>query len=180
VEALPEDYVVIADAAYPATEHLIPMFYGLQRNNPLYDDFNYASAVCRTRIKMSFGLMNTKWAILNRPLKQHLTNVKFIVHAIARLHNFVIKERLLNNESEWDRYRRYYVGYEPTVPNLNGQGPQFPMADVNDPPNIYREIGLSQQRHTMALLVRQCGVHRVDHIVNARENQRRGDGPNQH
>lgn len=179
IEALPQDYVVIADAAYQATEHLIPMFYGLQRNNQLYDNFNYASSVCRARIEMSFGLMNTKWSILTRPLKQRLQNVKYVVHAIARLHNFVIKERLRNNESEWDRYSQYNVGYNPAVPNQNGQGVEYPLADADDPPNIYRDIGQSKQRHTMALLVQHCGVSRDRHRANAREVERQRNAGNQ-
>jgi len=85
----------IADAAYPATEHLIPKLYSLQWNNPLYNDFNYVLVVCKAS---------------KRPLKQCLHNVKYIVHSIAQLHNLVIKERLLNN------------GYKPAVPNTNDKG----------------------------------------------------------
>lgn len=42
--------------------------------------------------------MQMKWGILWRPMKVKLENIKYILHSIARLHNFVINERLANGE----------------------------------------------------------------------------------
>jgi hypothetical protein len=41
---------------------------------------------------MAFGIMQAKWGILKRPLTHALKNVKYVILAIARLHNYVIKE----------------------------------------------------------------------------------------
>ena len=43
---------------------------------------------------MAFGLMVKKWGILGRPVAVKLANVKHLVLAIARLHNFCIDERM--------------------------------------------------------------------------------------
>ena len=43
---------------------------------------------------MAFGLMVKKWGILSSPLKCKLQNIKRLIVAIARLHNFCIDERL--------------------------------------------------------------------------------------
>lgn len=43
---------------------------------------------------MAFGLMVKKWGILTRPLEIKVRNVKRLIVAIGRLHNFCINERL--------------------------------------------------------------------------------------
>jgi DDE superfamily endonuclease len=47
IETLPDPYVVIADAAYEATEKCIPLFFGLLRQDPEHDNFNYVGSQCR-------------------------------------------------------------------------------------------------------------------------------------
>jgi DDE superfamily endonuclease len=59
---LPFTYCVIGDAAYTATEHLIPMFYG-----PRYDNFNFYASQLRIRIEMAFGMMQKKWKSFGSP-----------------------------------------------------------------------------------------------------------------
>lgn len=98
IRNLPEPYVIIADAAYEATEQVVPVFYGISRQDTECDNFNYFASQCRIRIEMAFGLMQMKWGILWRPMRVHLDNVKYIMHAISRLHNFTINERLLNDD----------------------------------------------------------------------------------
>jgi hypothetical protein len=48
---------------------------------------------------MAFGLMVKKWGIIGRPLNVKLVNVKHIVLAIARLHNYCINKRLLQEDT---------------------------------------------------------------------------------
>jgi DDE superfamily endonuclease len=66
------------------------MFYGLSKQDKDCDNFNYFASQCCIRIEMAFGLMQMKWGILWRPLKVNLGNIKYIMLAIARLHNFTI------------------------------------------------------------------------------------------
>lgn len=97
IEALPSGYVCIADCAYQPSEKLVPVFGGdlaLQRDN---DNFNYFASQLRIRIEMAFGLMTRKWGILQRPLCNSLFSIKHLICCIARLHNYCIEQRLLQN-----------------------------------------------------------------------------------
>ena len=94
MEKLRGVYCVIGDCAYTPTEHLVPIFRGENARIPCNDNFNYYASQCRIRIEMAFGLMVKKWGILSSPLKCKLQNIKRLIVAIARLHNFCIDERL--------------------------------------------------------------------------------------
>ena len=61
VECLPDDYAILADAAYAPTEHCLPMYYGIKRSrNAKYDNYNYYASQLRIRIEMAFGMMTRK------------------------------------------------------------------------------------------------------------------------
>lgn len=109
IEKLPELFCTIGDCAYKATEHMLPIFSGINRLSPKYDTFNFYASQVRIRIEMAFGLMTKKWGILGRAVSIGLGNIKYMVLAIARLHNFCINERLKEMGSlhvarhEWQR-----------------------------------------------------------------------------
>ena len=109
---------------------------------------------------MAFGLMNTKWCILNRPLKQPLRNVKYVAYAIARLHNFCITERLSRNGLEWE----IFVPHTPSIPNEltgdNNLGPEFPAVLVNEENEYVSTSYVSAVRISMARETRRCNVVR--------------------
>jgi hypothetical protein len=94
IAALPFGYCIIADAAYTANERVVSIYSGKDRLIKRNDDFNFYASQCRIRIEMAFGLMQIKWGILRQPQSCSLKNLKYQVHDIARLHNFVINERL--------------------------------------------------------------------------------------
>ena len=94
IEDLPHGICIIGDAAYEPTEHLVPVYQGAERTKEKYDNFNFYASQLRICVEMGFGIMTKKWGILNRPLTISLKNVKWIMQAIVRLHNFVINERL--------------------------------------------------------------------------------------
>lgn len=98
LSALPELFVIIGDAAYEPSERLVPMFFGVNRQDASCDNFNFYASQCRIHIEMAFGLMQMKWGILWRPMRVKLDNIKYIILAIARLHNFTINERLAREE----------------------------------------------------------------------------------
>ena len=93
VENLPMGYVAIGDAAYTASEHLAPIYYGRLGKIKRYSDYNYYASQCRIRIEMSFGLLKSKWLILNSPVRSPVGKLKLLVVALGRLHNFCINER---------------------------------------------------------------------------------------
>ena len=51
----------------------------------------------RIRIEMAFGLLCGKWAVLQRRLQLDLKNAGKLFMCCARLHNYVINERILRN-----------------------------------------------------------------------------------
>jgi DDE superfamily endonuclease len=93
---LPFTYCVIGNAAYTATEHLVPMFYGADKQRPRYDNFNFYASQLRICIEMAFGMMQKKWGILWCPLHIPLDKTKYVVKVIGRLHNFCIMNDCLN------------------------------------------------------------------------------------
>lgn len=97
---IPPKLVIIGDCAYEPSEIIVPMFYGVNKNKPDCDAFNFYASQCRIRIEMAFGLMQMKWGILWRPVRVKLKNIKYVMRTIALLHNFVINERILENDDE--------------------------------------------------------------------------------
>jgi hypothetical protein len=94
IEKLPGLFCAIGNCAYTAMEHLVPIFRGDQAKFHKNDNFNFCASQLCICIEMAFGLMVKKWGVLGRPLTIKLANVKHLVLAIARLHNFCIDERL--------------------------------------------------------------------------------------
>ena len=89
----------IGDVAYEPTDHLTPIFYGVNRSDPLHDNFNYFALQLRIRIEMAFGLMQMKWHYLLQPW-QVTTNLPQYIIGIAFLHNFVVNYCLRNGDAE--------------------------------------------------------------------------------
>jgi hypothetical protein len=97
ISSLPGLYCAIGDCAYMASEHMVPIFGGSQGLVAKNDNFNFYASQLRIRIEMAFGMMVKKWGILSHPLTNKLCHVKYIIAAIACLHNFCINERLKDN-----------------------------------------------------------------------------------
>ena len=100
IETLPGLYCAIGDCAYTASEHLVPIFRGENARTARNDNFNFFASQLRIRIEMAFGLMVKKWGILTRPLEIKVRNVKRLIVAIGRLHNFCINERMAAQQRE--------------------------------------------------------------------------------
>ena len=92
IENLPDGIYVLGDAAYMLSEHVIVPFTGGDRMDPSKDTYNYYLSQLRIRIEMAFGLLCTKWEVLQKNLKCSLAKNSKMVEACARLHNFVIEE----------------------------------------------------------------------------------------
>ena len=113
VEDLPYGYCVIGDAAYDASEHMVTIFDGADRLNSKYDDFNFYASQLRIRVEMAFGMMQNKWAILQRPVTCRLKNIRLMVQVIGRLHNYCINERLEEHGKDTE---------SASIPKPNGNG----------------------------------------------------------
>lgn len=121
IEGLPYGICIIGDAAYCPTEHLIPVYQGISKLQPKYDNFNYFASQLRIRIEMAFGIMNMKWGILNHPIGCSMRNLRWLIQAIASLHNFCINERLARGSAEGEEIiaaiDSNIPAYIPTVPH---------------------------------------------------------------
>jgi DDE superfamily endonuclease len=98
LQKLPKVFVIIGDAAYAPSEQIVPMFYGINRNDPQCNNFNYYAFQCQICIEIAFGLMQMKWGILWRPIRVKFNNIEWIVLAIVALHNFTINKQLASGE----------------------------------------------------------------------------------
>ena len=117
VESLPLGICFIGDAAYQPTEHMVPIYQGADKLNSKYDNLNYFASQCRIRVEMAFGMMQSKWGILQRPLTCSLQNMLWLVQAIARLHNLCINERLEEELTTFEVPDDLVPNYIPSVPH---------------------------------------------------------------
>mmetsp|Transcript_23155 Transcript_23155/g.64385 ORF Transcript_23155/g.64385 Transcript_23155/m.64385 type:complete len:429 (+) Transcript_23155:970-2256(+) len=156
VDNLPLNYVMIFDAAYPSSKHGVPMYFGVDKENPFCDNFNYYASQLRIRIEMAFGMMYQKWGVLWRPMRVSIDNVKCVVQAIARLHTFVINQRLKRE------------GYQDFSQRIQGTE-RFQPPDDNREQREYNEsienmvlgpTGISFIRTRMAERVQELGLTR--------------------
>ena len=74
-----------------------PLFLGDERKHPINDAYNFYLSQMRIRIEMAFGLLCGKWAVLQQRLQLDLKNAGKLFMCCARLHNYVINERILRN-----------------------------------------------------------------------------------
>lgn len=157
IEALPLGTCVIGDNAYEPTERMVPIYGGLDRLDEDADNFNFYASQCRIRIEMAFGIMQMKWGILQRPLQSKLANVRWQAQAIARLHNFVINERLLRTDGVEEAPASTSNGprYLPAVPH-DDDGDAIDLNPLTSP--VLR--GYSELRERMLQRVKRLKLKR--------------------
>lgn len=155
IEKLPFGICVIGDAAYEGTEHMVPVYSGLDRLRKKNDNFNFYASQLRIRVEMAFGLMQIKWGILQRPVGCSMRNLKWLAQAVARLHNFVIDERLARNEDPVMEIRT-------TAGDNDGEAPSYfptvPEDENGDPIALDRLFQGSIRGHSH---IREAMVERV-------------------
>ena len=153
LEMIPCGFCIIGDAAYETSEKLVALYYGVSRKQAKYDNFNFYASQCRIRIEMAFGLMNQKWCILNRPMRNSMENICMIANAIACLHNFCINERLnMDNQEDSEG-----IPFRTTVQHTHEGDP---ILNDNDPVDLYDIPGISITREVMAEKVAKAGLER--------------------
>ncbi len=146
---------------------MLAPFTGSQREDPLNDAFNFFLSQLRIRIEMAFGLLQTKWGVLNRPLQVNLATAATVVQTCARLHNFCLREDYnagadLNVESILKEIRIRQEsplawGYLPTVEKLRPIPGSSLMRGV-----IVDRIGqLGLRRPTHNLLANRPELHNI-------------------
>ena len=89
---LPTGMYLVRDAAYKHSDVMLAPFTDPQRDNSGKDVFNFFLSEVRIRIDMAFGLLQTKWGILNKPLQVNLRTSAEVIKACSRPHNFCLHE----------------------------------------------------------------------------------------
>ena len=162
IEGLPGTYVVIGDPAYPATEHLVPLFFGESVKRPEHDAFNYYASQCRIRIEMAFGLMTQKWGLFQRPFSGHLLHLPELLKAIGRLHNYTINERLDREANLTFSIDSIYYNQPSTIHTPAG----VPVDFIEDDCNVQlMTSGISMVRFAMVDRVKHLGLKRPSNSV---------------
>ena len=162
ISKLPNGVCGIGDAAYEPSENMVPIYQGVDKLKAKYDNFNFFASQLRIRIEMAFGLMTTKWGILQRPLGVSLRNVKWMVQAIGRLQNFVINQRLKEaGTSDGPMSKAVSEGraYLPSTPHEANGDPVVlqPLFDQAEIPSL---VGHSELREAMAARVQRLSLER--------------------
>ena len=136
IECLPSGYAAIGDAAYEPTEHLTPIFYGVNQSDPLHDNFNYFASQLCICIEMAFRLMQMKWCYLLQP-QQVTTHLPHYIMGIAFLHNFVVNYHLRNGDTDLDIFQ----DLQDDTTTTEGRMPPSQQEDRNGNPLLYDDNG---------------------------------------
>jgi hypothetical protein len=84
---------VVMDSAFACTEQeLTPWARGKNGLATEKDVFNYFLSAQRQCVERVFGILQARWGILWRPLRCDFANVKFLLIALCRLHNYIIQD----------------------------------------------------------------------------------------
>jgi hypothetical protein len=109
---------------------------------------------------MAFGLLKTKWLILNSPVQSPVGKLKFLVVALARLHNFCINEQTAESLVIAEKEKSNHM---PSTPHLVDETPiesddiQQRVVDVVTA-NTHK--GMSAIREMMVNNVEKLGLER--------------------
>ena len=100
LESLPPEFFIGGDYAYSLSRRILIPFSGAEKYVEENRTYNFYLSQLRVRIKMTFGLLTTKWRILRRPLNYSTAKNAKIVRVCAKLHNFCIRMRQLYEEND--------------------------------------------------------------------------------
>jgi hypothetical protein len=167
IMALSMGKYLVGNAAYQVPNVVLAPFTGSQREDAGKDAFKFFLLQLRIRIEMAFGLLQTKWCVLNRPLQVNLNTAAKVVQTCIRLHNFCLREDYsagidLNDESILKEIRTRQEsplawGFLPTLEQLRPIPGSSLMRDV-----IIDRIGqLGLRRPTHNLLANRPELHNI-------------------
>jgi len=115
---------------------------------------------------MAFGLMVTKWAILQKPVSTKLSNLKYFLNTIGRLHNFCIDNWEASVQLR-SLYRVQQSKHHPHEPMQLGYV-------CSDAPTVISREGTSHLREILAnRIVSKLLAHPVTSVMQKALEQRR-------
>jgi hypothetical protein len=90
IMALPMGKYLVGDAAYQVSNVVLAPFTGSQREDPGKDAFNFFLSQLRIRIEMAFGLLQTKWGVLNSIRRWSLLTMSLYVNFFVRSDTHIV------------------------------------------------------------------------------------------
>ena len=93
-------FVFVADEAYPLITNVMKPYSG--KNLPFDEDcFNKRLSRCRKTVECAFGVLASKWRLLNKEIETNVLLADRIVKSVCVLHNTIIdKEGMVHNLTE--------------------------------------------------------------------------------
>ena len=143
-------------------------FTGSQHDDQGKDAFNFFLLQLRICIEMAFGLLQTKWCVLIRPLQVNLSTAAKVIETCAQLHNFCLREdadvvdliddtTVLNEIILTQRDSPLGWGYLPTVEQLR----RIPGTSLIRDVMVGRIGQLGLRRPTHNLLANRAELHDI-------------------
>ncbi|XP_065321355.1 uncharacterized protein LOC135928818 [Gordionus sp. m RMFG-2023] len=110
-------HVFVADDAYPLKYYIMKPYKG--KLSHIQENFNYRLSRARRMVECTFGILASKWRILNRALDTNITNSELIIKTCALLHNLVIdKENVdLRPKNTQDPKQNNYLWNNQSIKN---------------------------------------------------------------
>ncbi|XP_041983090.1 putative nuclease HARBI1 [Aricia agestis] len=87
------NYVFLADDAFPAHEHILKRFSQDESvSNVMNERYNSRHSRARNVVENAFGIINSRFRVLNSPMNIKVENVNKVVLAICALHNYLCRQ----------------------------------------------------------------------------------------
>lgn len=91
-------FFIIGDGGFPLKTYLMRPFAKNNLQNIERRVFNYRLSRARRVSENAFGILVTRWRILQTPIALKLSTAETIVQAITCLHNYIINTKSCNNQ----------------------------------------------------------------------------------
>jgi len=101
---------IIGDSAYALRSFLLVPYDNAQPYSA-EDTFNYHHSTCRIWVECAFGEIDMRWGILWKPLNFSFEHNMQVIDATMRLHNFIVMDRMKNNNIDNHSYNNEFNGY---------------------------------------------------------------------
>ncbi|CAJ1087321.1 protein ALP1-like [Xyrichtys novacula] len=109
--------LIVGDPAYPLLEWLVKGYISSPYLTREQESFNVYLSSVRVGIEMTFGILKSRWRVLQKRSDFHFTFAPAMIATCCALHNFCQKERDFSNSSWLEELRDHTANYpNPTQP----------------------------------------------------------------
>lgn len=91
-------FCLVGDEDFPLKTYLMRPFAKRNLRNNDQRIFNYRLSKARQVVENTFGILVSRWRILEKPLALKLSTIETIIQAVTCLHNYIITTNTANNQ----------------------------------------------------------------------------------